>query len=197
MPDETVIEDDTEVDDEALPVAHTTSPELRERDYDTAPDPVNTEEAESLDEVHSGAAYNRAVLGPAANDPTIVTAGDEGVPEPGPGPEDNVALDNATGNAMSQAAESGTAWPEPPMSDDFRTGELKARENLGVKTTFDMKAPGEEGEAVEGDEGADGAYDPGAHTVAEVLDYIAAHPDQEEAVIAAEEAGKGRAGILG
>jgi hypothetical protein len=44
-------------------------------------------------------------------------------------------------------------------------------------------------------DGGDG-FDPADHTVAEVWDYIDAHPDERDAVIAAEHAGKDRAGIV-
>lgn len=40
-------------------------------------------------------------------------------------------------------------------------------------------------------------YDPGAHTVAEVTAYIAEHPDEEEAILAAEAAGKNRTTLVG
>jgi hypothetical protein len=40
------------------------------------------------------------------------------------------------------------------------------------------------------------AYDPGDHTVAEVLAYLEAHPDQAEAVLEAEAAGKARTTLL-
>jgi len=43
---------------------------------------------------------------------------------------------------------------------------------------------------------SDGEYDPGAHTVDEVLAYVAEHPDESDAVYAAESAGKGRVTIL-
>jgi len=41
------------------------------------------------------------------------------------------------------------------------------------------------------------AFDPGEHTVAEVHDYLAAHPDQLDAVVAAEKSGKARTSIVG
>ena len=40
-------------------------------------------------------------------------------------------------------------------------------------------------------------FDPGDYTVPEVLDYIAANPDQEKAVLRAERKGKNRTGITG
>jgi hypothetical protein len=46
------------------------------------------------------------------------------------------------------------------------------------------------------EEPPDESYDPGAHTVDEVLVYVAEHPDETDAVYAAEQAGKGRVTIL-
>jgi len=43
---------------------------------------------------------------------------------------------------------------------------------------------------------ADGPYDPGEHTVDEVLAYCAEHPDEVEAIYDAEEAGKNRVTLL-
>lgn len=40
------------------------------------------------------------------------------------------------------------------------------------------------------------AFDPGAHTVAAVLEYLAEHPEQRDAVLAAEAAGKARKSLL-
>lgn len=168
-------------------------------DVDTEPaDVVDTSTAESLDEVHAMAAYNRAVMGPEASDPSFATPGTELPIEPGPGPEDNTALDNATGGALSNAADSGPGaalYPGPHETYANR-GELDAQKdaNLGIKTTFDLNAPGEQGEYVEG---TSGSYDPGAHTVADVEDYIAQHPDEEEAILAAERSGKNRASLVG
>lgn len=39
-------------------------------------------------------------------------------------------------------------------------------------------------------------YDPGQHTVADVLAYLEEHPDQRQAVLDAEEAGKARTTLL-
>jgi hypothetical protein len=48
--------------------------------------------------------------------------------------------------------------------------------------------------AYAGDEAA--AYDPGAHTVAEVQDYVTANPGQAQTVRDAEAAGKNRSTLL-
>jgi hypothetical protein len=40
-------------------------------------------------------------------------------------------------------------------------------------------------------------FDPGEHTVADVEAYLAKHPDQRDAVLAAEAAGKARATLVG
>lgn len=39
-------------------------------------------------------------------------------------------------------------------------------------------------------------YDPAAHTVAEVQAYVTDHPDERDAIRAAETAGKGRTSLL-
>jgi len=41
------------------------------------------------------------------------------------------------------------------------------------------------------------AFDPGAHTVAEVEQYIADHPDEAEDVLALERSGKARVSLIG
>jgi hypothetical protein len=46
------------------------------------------------------------------------------------------------------------------------------------------------------DEGGD-TFDPSAHTVAEVNDYLDAHPDDADRVLEAEAAGKNRVSIVG
>jgi hypothetical protein len=43
----------------------------------------------------------------------------------------------------------------------------------------------------------EGGYDPGEYTVEQVNTWLEKHPDQRDAVLAAEGAGKARAGILG
>ena len=43
----------------------------------------------------------------------------------------------------------------------------------------------------------DDEFDPGKHSVADVLAYVEANPDDAERVLEAETAGKGRKGILG
>jgi hypothetical protein len=40
-------------------------------------------------------------------------------------------------------------------------------------------------------------FDPGEHTVADVEAYIAKHPDQADAVLAAEKSGKARTTLVG
>lgn len=143
MSDETVIED--EVEDEA------------EDEGGVKP----TDDLASYDEIHAQAAANRRAIGPIADDPTVVTAGTDGIPPPGPGPEPDESIPESL--AMPGA---GAYAPAESVED----GE-------------------EQAEAA--------AYDPGAHTVSEVLQYIADNPEEEEAVLAAEAAGKNRASIVG
>jgi len=42
-----------------------------------------------------------------------------------------------------------------------------------------------------------GSFDPGEHTVVEVEEYLAANPDEADAVLAAEAAGKNRTTLTG
>ena len=84
-----------------------------------------------------------------------------------------------------EAPVAGDAAPQTPPPDDKKTVDdtlLEEGEGEGDE---------EEVEQVESD------YDPSEHTVAEVNDYLAEHPEEADAIYAAEEAGKGRAGILG
>jgi hypothetical protein len=48
-----------------------------------------------------------------------------------------------------------------------------------------------------GGEQVEPTFDPSAHTVDEVNAYLAEHPDERDAVLEAERAGKGRVGVLG
>lgn len=41
------------------------------------------------------------------------------------------------------------------------------------------------------------SYDPGEHNVADVISYLAEHPEQADVVLAAERAGKNRSSIIG
>lgn len=81
-------------------------------------------------------------------------------------------------------------------------GEHWARSNVTVagarytdRQTFETEAPSVSGLTSEPVEKA-AAYDPGEHNVDEVLAYAAEHPDEVDAIAAAEDAGKGRVGIL-
>jgi len=51
-------------------------------------------------------------------------------------------------------------------------------------------------EADEGDEPSPEAYDPGAHTVGEVEDYVSSHLEEAKAVLDAEVAGKNRSTLV-
>lgn len=76
----------------------------------------------------------------------------------------------------------------------FRRKRLEAAESAHPTAT-----PSEPVEAVTGaNTGAPEApaFDPGAHTVNAVREYLAEHPDERDAVLAAEAAGKARKSIL-
>lgn len=43
---------------------------------------------------------------------------------------------------------------------------------------------------------ASGPFDPGDYTVSQVMGYVHAHPEEREAILAAEEEGKGRTTLI-
>jgi hypothetical protein len=59
----------------------------------------------------------------------------------------------------------------------------------------DESGPAEEGEGGTAP-AAPTPYDPGAHTVAEVQEYVTAHPDERSAILEAESAGKNRVSLI-
>lgn len=69
------------------------------------------------------------------------------------------------------------------------------REAVGLAPIW-TGAPGEPEPAVT-PQASDGSYDPGEHTVAEVEQYLAEHPDEADAVLDAEQRGKNRTSLTG
>lgn len=130
-------------------------------------EPGPTDELASLAEVHVQAAVNRADS-PVGDDPTVPTAGESAEPmAPGPGP------------IAEELGLPGTVLLDPAGNRlDPETGYPEEGETRGLRS-------------------GDGSYDPGEYTVADVNEYIADNPDQADAVLAAERAGKNRAGIVG
>lgn len=57
--------------------------------------------------------------------------------------------------------------------------------------------PTQESDTESGAGGASDEFDPTDHTVNEVLEYLQDHPEDRDRVLAAEEAGRGRKGIVG
>jgi hypothetical protein len=74
--------------------------------------------------------------------------------------------------------------PEPTQDDEPGAGEDQAPE------PEDELAP-------EPPESLEETYDPAEHNVDAVLEYLREHPEQRDEVLAMEEAGRGRKGILG
>lgn len=76
-----------------------------------------------------------------------------------------------------------------PKSEDSESESEGSAEETPADSTEQVETqPEEPVEAVEAVE----AYDPSAHTADQVLEYILENPDQQEAVLAAEAAGKNR-----
>ena len=103
---------------------------------------------------------------------------------------------NATEIEAPISGDLGTQKPPPDdklTSDDTLTEGAPEVEHTGVEGLKEDLAEGDEEEV----EQVDTDYDPSEHTVAEVNEYLADHPEEADAIYAAEESGKGRAGILG
>jgi hypothetical protein len=112
---------------------------------------------------------------------------------------DGVSIIEVDPNADEvEAPIAGDMNPQTPppddklTSDDTLTEGAPEVEHTGVAGAVEDEVDDDdEVEQVESD------YDPSAHTVAEVNDYISEHPEEADAIYAAEEAGKNRAGIIG
>lgn len=90
-----------------------------------------------------------------------------------------------------QAAETQGTTP-PDVEDDDASGSEESAP-ADEEPAADEEAPADE----EAAPAESGAYDPGQYTVDEVNEYLDSNPDQRDAVVAAERAGKNRKGITG
>lgn len=100
-----------------------------------------------------------------------------------------------------------TEAPQPGTGADGEVRTEEERAQLKAVETGSAVTLGDESEGVDEDADEDvdevvdeddaDAYDPGEYSVAEVNDYLEANPDQRDAVVEAERAGKGRKGITG
>jgi hypothetical protein len=90
---------------------------------------------------------------------------------------------------------------EEPESGEGADGEVRSESERVDLKAQETQAAGplvEDGEETEDEDSEeDVAYDPSEHSVGEVNEYIEAHPEQRDAVIEAERAGKARKGITG
>jgi hypothetical protein len=154
-----------------------------------------TDDLASLDDIHAQAAQNRIAMGPQANDPTVVTAGTDPISAPGPGPEDDAKLVAATAGAL-RYTETGPVSAEALRQGGANSEIVAEREAAEAAEADELAALGTGGDEGEYEQ-VDSDYDPGEYTVAEVNDYIAEHPEEADAIYAAEQSGKARAGILG
>lgn len=76
------------------------------------------------------------------------------------------------------------------------TGPVFVTSDTGVPESHKAPSAAADG-AGTSDPAVDGEFDPSAHTVAEVQDYLAANPDQTDTVLARERAGKARTTLIG
>lgn len=98
-------------------------------------------------------------------------------------------LSNALGFSFLGGAAATVTQPEPPVAET----PVEPEATPAVETPVE---PDPEPAPVEPEPAPAEAYDPGVHTVDEVLAYADAHPDEVGAIIAAEEAGKNRSTLL-
>ena len=92
-------------------------------------------------------------------------------------------------------------WPTPPDSDEVVNLDVlthpETTPEVGPESGVDEDSAPAETEAEADGTGENSTYDPGEHTVAEVEQYLAEHPEETEAVLAAERAGRARKGLVG
>jgi len=101
-----------------------------------------------------------------------------------------------TAFTSAQVVEVGDV-PEPLEDEPLNPGDRARAATVFESETDDLpnhNAP-ETVESADADESGE-AYDPSAHTVDEVLAYVAEHPDEADAVYRAESSGKARVTIL-
>jgi len=85
-------------------------------------------------------------------------------------------------------------WPTPPDSEEVVALETLTHPEQAVEPEGAVDTGVGEDEPPE--ESTEDLYDPADHTVIEVLAYLAEHPEDRDRVLASEEAGRGRKGIL-
>ena len=108
-----------------------------------------------------------------------------------------VEIDPEATEIESPVAGDAAPQTEPPEDkktvDDELLKDAPEVEHTGIEGLREDLAEGDEEEV----EQVDSDYDPSEHTVNEVNEYVAEHPEEADAIYAAEEAGKARTGILG
>lgn len=89
-------------------------------------------------------------------------------------------------------------WYSPHMSDMVWSELYRQMIPSALQGRDDLTWNGHEWVAPEGADfdGDDDAFDPGDYKVAEVVHWVAAHPDQRERVLAAEQDGKNRSSLV-
>lgn len=103
------------------------------------------------------------------------------------------AYNEARGEAGEAKAADDSAIEELKVALDERDAAIAERDEA-LERLAEIEAAGA-ADAPEPAADAPEPYDPGAHTVVEVLDHLAEHPDEVDAIKAAEADGQARAGI--
>ena len=105
-------------------------------------------------------------------------------------------IDPNSGAAPQPGAVFRGSDPEPELVEEvLEEVEDESEENEDENSDLNEEAEGESEEEDEDDEQSD--FDPSDHGIPEVLAYLEENPDDRDAVLALERAGKARKGILG
>jgi hypothetical protein len=78
-------------------------------------------------------------------------------------------------------------WPTPESVAETEAEDVADAEDPAEEPAADPEPP----------ESLEETYDPAEHNVDAVLEYLDEHPEQRDAVLAMERAGRGRKGLLG
>lgn len=95
---------------------------------------------------------------------------------------------------LAELSDGAVEVPEPGQEE--QAVDDASLEHQGIEPGAEVEET-EESDDDESEESGDESYDPSQYGVAEVNEYLAANPDQRDAVVAAERAGKNRKTITG
>lgn len=118
------------------------------------------------------------------------------------------STDPGTGNSLvltggdpvpAEAVEELMANPNVPLTTvkSRKARAAQSEEEYAAERAAELAAAGAPGSEHGSSGSAEGGFDPGRHTVEEVRAYLEDHPEQVSAILALEQGGLNRKGILG